>query len=56
MYGTFAYKGLVKIPWVSEEVYQQAEQDEKNLKRKLRDEAAKNNTAYNVLAVDEPIA
>lgn len=56
MYGTFAYKGLVKIPWVSEEVYRQAEQDEKALKRQQRDEAAKAGTAYNVLAVDEPIA
>ena len=56
MYGTFSYKGLVKIPWVGEEVYRAAEQDEKRLRRQQRDEAAKNNTAYNVLAVDdEPI-
>ena len=56
MFGTFSYKGLVKIPWVGEEVYRAAEQDEKRLRRQQRDEAAKNNTAYNVLAVDdEPI-
>lgn len=27
MYGTFSYKALVKLPWVSEEVYAQAETD-----------------------------
>ena len=29
MYGTFAYKALVKIPWVDEEQYYLAEQDAK---------------------------
>ena len=56
MYGTFAYKGLVKIPCVSEESYRLAEQDARRLKRKERDEAAKNSTAYNLLTVDEPIS
>jgi hypothetical protein len=27
MCGTFAYKALVKLPWVSDEVYAQAEND-----------------------------
>jgi drug/metabolite transporter (DMT)-like permease len=28
LYGTFAYKGLVKIPWVSQDVYDQAARDD----------------------------
>ena len=53
MYGTFAYKGLVKLPWVGDEVYEQAVQDEKNLARTLRDEETKQGVHYNVLAGDD---
>jgi drug/metabolite transporter (DMT)-like permease len=53
MYGTFAYKGLTKLPWVDEDVYELAKQDDRNLARQMRDEAAKLGTAYNVLAVDD---
>lgn len=46
MYGTFAYKGLVKLPWVKEDVYLQAELDAKELRDK---EAESPDAVYNVL-------
>jgi len=53
MYGTFAYKGLLKLPWVDDVVYEQAKQDERNLARQMADDATKNGVAYNVLAGDD---
>lgn len=50
MYGTFSYRGLVKMPCVGEEVYEQAVLDEKNLSRTLRDQDTKEGVHYNVLA------
>lgn len=34
MYGTFAYKGLVRLPWVKEEIYELAAQDARDLEEK----------------------
>ena len=42
MYGTFAYKGLVKLPWVSADVYEAAE--EENIE--VEEQHAKNSFKY----------
>jgi len=48
MYGTFAYKGLVRLPWVSEDVYIQAELDVTEMENKENEENSPT-TAYTFL-------
>jgi len=52
MYGTFAYKGIIKMSWVDEQEYILAEQDERALQGQVRDEAEKSGMAYNMLVGD----
>lgn len=50
MYGTFSYKALIKLPWVGEEVYEKAKQDDKDAAEKEQPPSTKD---YNVLANDD---
>jgi hypothetical protein len=54
-YGTFAYKALVKIPWVAEEEYFLALQDAREVTRKEQEDANakaahREGITYNILS------
>jgi drug/metabolite transporter (DMT)-like permease len=51
MYGTFAYKALVKLPWVSEEVYELAKADAK----REQEDGDRASVVYNALASEDHI-
>jgi hypothetical protein len=52
--GTFSYKGLVRIPWVSPEQYELAAQDSEDLanaaNEDVEDNRSKEKDVYNLLA------
>jgi hypothetical protein len=50
MYGTFAYKALVKIPWVSNDVYEMAKLEENTNQAAIND-----GPSYNVLLTSEDL-
>lgn len=50
-YGTFAYKALVKLPWVDEDVYMLAKQDQREAANLDKESSRqdRNSIVYNVL-------
>ena len=49
-YGTFAYKGLVRLPWVSEHVYELAEEDAREVERKYQQSIEKSDQRVALLS------